>query len=178
MSLGLLLLAFAAAVNPCRTRLGLPAAKSAVPLGALVALAAGAALASLGDPLLGALDVSPESFRLAAGAVLLIEGTRDVVLPRPATEPVLPGLGAALVPIAFPLLLRPGPVVLALAAGGDGIAWKGIAALAVALALVVIAGAVPTDTRGESLLEGGSRLLAALEVTAGIALGLDAITDV
>ncbi len=140
VSFGFLLLAFAAAVNPCRTRLALPASRAAVALGSLIALAAGAALGGCGSVLLDALDVSPESFRLAAGLVLALEGLRALVVPRPAEEPELAGLGAALVPVAFPILLQPGVVVLALAAGGDGVAGEAVGALAVALLLVGLAG--------------------------------------
>jgi small neutral amino acid transporter SnatA (MarC family) len=136
-----------------------------------VALAAGTVLASLGSPLLDALDVSPASFRLAAGIVLAVEGSRTLVWPRPGTEPELPGLAAALVPVAFPLLLQPGVVALALAAGGDDVGWSGVAALAVALALVV---ALPAG----GLLVAGARLLGGLEVLAGAALAISALGDV
>ena len=178
MSFAFLLLAFAAAVNPCRIRLALPASRAAVALGALLALAAGAALALAGSVLLDALEVSPESFRLAAGLVLTLEGLRTLVLPRPVDEPELGGLGAALVPVAFPLLLQPGVVVLALTAGGDEVAGEAIGALAVALLLVALAGALAIGARGEPLLVAGSRLLGALEIAAGAALAVDAIRDV
>jgi small neutral amino acid transporter SnatA (MarC family) len=178
VSFGFLLLAFGAAVNPCRTRLALPGSRAALVLGSLVALAAGAALAVAGDVLLEALDVSPESFRLAAGLVLTLEGLRALVLPRPAEEPELPGLGAALVPVAFPLLLQPGVVVLALAAGADGVVGEGIGALAVALLLVGLARLVPLGARGEGLFAAGARILGALEIVAGAALAVDAIRDV
>jgi small neutral amino acid transporter SnatA (MarC family) len=174
MSFGLLLLGFLGAANPCRSRLALPRRRPAVTLGALVALAAGAALAAAGGTLLDALDVSSESFRLAAGVVLTVEGARVLVWPRPAAEPELPGLAAALIPVAFPILLQPGVVVLALAAGGDGVEWRGVAALAVALALVVAADALPAGR----LLLGGARLLGALEVLAGAALAISALDDV
>jgi small neutral amino acid transporter SnatA (MarC family) len=158
MSFGFLLLAFAAALNPCRTRLGMPRRREAL--------------------LLDSLDVSPESFRLAAGLVLTLEGLRALVLPRPAAEPELPQLGAALVPVAFPLLLQPGVVVLALAAGGEGVAGEAIGALAAALVLVGLAGSLPTGPRAEALLAAGGRLFGALEIAVGAALAVDAIKDV
>jgi small neutral amino acid transporter SnatA (MarC family) len=178
LSFGLLLFAFVAAVNPCRTRLALTGSRAALALGSLIALAAGAALAAAGGVLLDALDVSPESFRLAAGLVLTLEGLRALVLPRPAAEPELPGLGAALVPVAFPILLQPGVVVLALAAGGDDVAGEAIGALALALVLVALAGARPIGARGEALFAAGARLLGALEIAVGAALAVDAIRDV
>jgi small neutral amino acid transporter SnatA (MarC family) len=178
MSFGLLLFAFAAALNPCRTRLGLPESGAALVLGAFVALAAGAGLAAAGSIVLEWLDVSPESFRLAAGLVLTLEGLRALVVPRPVAEPELPGLSAALVPVAFPLLLQPGVVVLALGAGGDGVAGEAIGALAAALVLVGLAGALPAGPRAVALLAAGGRLFGALEIAAGAALAVDAIRDV
>jgi small neutral amino acid transporter SnatA (MarC family) len=178
VSFGFLLLAFAAAVNPCRASLVLPAQTPALALGALVALAACAAVALAGSVVLEALDVSPESFRLAAALVLGLEGLRALLLPRPAAEPELPGLGAALVPIAFPLLLQPGVVMLALAAGGDDVAGRGIGALCVALGVAVLAGALRVGERGEALLAAGGRLTGALEVAVAVALAVDAVRDV
>jgi small neutral amino acid transporter SnatA (MarC family) len=178
MSFGFFLLAFAAALNPLLTRLAAPGRPAALALGALVALAAGAALAAAASVLLDALDVSPESLRLAAGLVLVLEGSRVLVLPRLGAEPALPGLGAALVPVAFPLLLRPGVVMLSLAAGGDGSVGEAVGALAAALVLVVLVGAVSMGPRTEPLLAAGARVLGALEIAAGAALAVDAIRDV
>jgi small neutral amino acid transporter SnatA (MarC family) len=174
MSLAFLVVAFVAAVNPCRTRLGYGGPWATVALGCAVALAAGAALAAAGGTVLDAIDVSPESFRLAAGLILAVEGARTLVWPRPSVEPELRGLAAAVVPVAFPLLLQPSVVALALAAGGDETAGKAILALAVALAVTAAAAAVRTG----DLLVAGSRLLGALELAAGVALAVDAITDV
>jgi small neutral amino acid transporter SnatA (MarC family) len=174
VSLPFLLVAFAAVVNPCRTRLAYAGPRSTLALGCAVALAAGAGLAALGSAALDAIDVSPESFRLAAGLVLAVEGARTLVWPRPSAEPEPGGRAGALVPVAFPLLLQPGVVALALAAGGDETAGPAIPALAAALALAAAAGAL----RPGSLLVAGSRLLGALELAAGVALAVDAIMDV
>jgi multiple antibiotic resistance protein len=178
VSFGFLLLAFAAAANPCRASLALPQRRSAVALGALLAAAVCAAVAVSGSVVLDALDVSPESFRLAAGLVLGLEGARALLSRRPPREPELPGLGAALVPVAFPLLLQPGVVMLALAAGADDVAGRAVGALCVAFAVVVLAGAVRVEGRGEALLAAGARLVGALEVGLGVALAVDALRDV
>jgi small neutral amino acid transporter SnatA (MarC family) len=171
VSFALLVLAFLGAVNPCRARLALGVPLAATALGALAALAVAAALAALADPLLDALDVSPESFRLAAGLVLAVEGARVVVWPRPAAEPELAGLAAALVPVAFPILLQPGVVVLALAAGPEDAGWGALGALAVALAVTV---ALPSGP----ILPAGARVLGAVEILAGAALAVSAIDAV
>jgi len=178
VSFGFLLLAFVAAANPCRASLVLPPQPPALAMGALVALGSCAALAASGNVVLDALDVSPESFRLATALVLGLEGVRALLLPRPPTEPEFPGLGAALVPIAFPLLLQPGVVMLALAAGADDVAGRAVGALCLALGLVVLAGALRVGERGGALLAAGGRLTGALEVAVAVALAVDAVRDV
>jgi small neutral amino acid transporter SnatA (MarC family) len=178
VSLAFLVVAFVAAVNPCRARLAFAGPWPHLVVGAALAGLGAVALAAVGAGLLDALDVSPESFRLAAGAALGIEGARTLAWPRPAADDGLPGLWAAVVPVAFPILLQPGVVVLALAAGGDEAVGKAVAALAVALALAAATGAIRGGTRADSLLVAGSRLLGAVELTAGVALAVDAIRDV
>jgi len=69
-------------------------------------------------------------------------------------------------------------VMLALAAGGDGVAGTAIGALAVAFGLTVLAAAVRVGERGEALLLAGGRLLGALELALGAALAVDAVRDV
>ncbi len=178
MSFAFLAFAFVAAVNPCRLRLVLPESRAAVALGALVALAGVAAIAAVAGAMLDALDISPESFRLAAAVVLALEGARALLLARPRKEPELAGLGAALVPVAFPLLLSPGVVALAVAAGGDDVELEALGALALALALVLAVMLVPRTPRADGLLAAGGRLLGALEIAAGVALAVGAIHDV
>jgi small neutral amino acid transporter SnatA (MarC family) len=178
MTFAFLAFALVAAVNPCRVRLALPERRAAVALGALLALATVAAIAAVGGALLDALDVSPESFRLGAALVLALEGARALVAGRPGAEPELAGLGAALVPVAFPLLLSPGVVALAVAAGGDDVEAELLAAAAIAFALVLAAALVPRGARADGLLAAGGRLLGALELAAGVALAVGAVRDV
>jgi small neutral amino acid transporter SnatA (MarC family) len=178
VSLAFLVVAFVAAVNPCRARLGFPGPWPPLVLGSALAGLAAAALAAVGEDVLDALDVSPESFRLAAGFVLAVEGARTLPWPRPATERGLPGRWAAVVPVAFPILLQPGVVVLALATGGDEVVGKAVAALAVALGIAAAAGAIRGGARAEGLLVAGSRLLGAIELSAGVVLAVDALRDV
>jgi small neutral amino acid transporter SnatA (MarC family) len=178
VSQGLLLLSFLAAANACRTRLALPQGGLAIALGSLAALATVAALAETGRALIDALEISPESFRLATGLVLALEGARSFLVPRPAAEPELGGLLAAIVPVLFPLLLQPGVVTLAVAAGGDDVAGTAIGAFALALVPLGVLAALPAGPRGSALLVAGARLIGALETVAGVALSIDAIRDV
>jgi small neutral amino acid transporter SnatA (MarC family) len=178
VSFAFLLLALVASTNPCRVRLVLPERRAAVALGALIALGSASVVAAVGGAFLDALDITPETFRLASAVVLALEGTRALVLGRAAPEPELSGLGAALVPVAFPLLLTPGVVVLALTAGGDDIVGQAVGALAVAFALVLLATLLPRGARASALLAAGGRLLGATEVAAGVALAVDSLHDV
>lgn len=178
MSFAFLLVALVTSVNPCRLRLVLPERRTAVALGALIALGSGAAVAAVGDAFLDALDITPETFRLASAVVLALEGARALVLARPTREPELGGLGAALVPVAFPLLLTPGVVMLALTAGGDDIVGWAVAALGVACALALLSTFIPRSTRADALLAAGGRLLGAAEIAAGVALAVDSLHDV
>jgi small neutral amino acid transporter SnatA (MarC family) len=178
VSFAFLLLALVASANPCRIRLVVPERREAVALGALVALATASAIAAVGGSLLDALDITPETFRLAAAVVLALEGARALASARPAPEPELGGLGAALVPVAFPLLLTPGVVMLALAAGGDDIVGEAVGALAIAFALVLLVMLIPRGDRSDVLLAAGGRLLGALEIAAGVALAVDSLRDV
>ncbi|HSE80604.1 MAG TPA: hypothetical protein VLA87_02785 [Gaiellaceae bacterium] len=156
----------------------LPERVAAVALGCVVALGAVAAIAALGGALLSALDISPESFRLGAALVLVLEGARALVFAWPAPEPELAGLEAGLVPVAFPLLLSPGVVALAVAAGGDDVEPEAVGALAIACALTLADTLIPRGERADTLFVAGGRLLAALEIAAGVALAVGAIGDV
>jgi small neutral amino acid transporter SnatA (MarC family) len=178
VSFSFLLLALVASANPCRARLVLPERRPAVALGALVALGVSSGIAAVGNAFLDALDITPETFRLAAAVVLAIEGTRALILARPAREPELAGLGAALVPVAFPLLLTPGVVMLALTAGGDDMVGEAVGALAAAFALVLLTTLIPRGARADALLAAGGRLLGAVEIAVGVALAVDSLRDV
>jgi small neutral amino acid transporter SnatA (MarC family) len=177
VSFAFLLLALVASTNPCRARLVLPERSSAVALGALIALGSASAVAAVGGALLDALDITPETFRLASALVLALEGTRALVA-RPVPEPELGGLGAALLPVAFPLLLTPGVVMLALTAGGDDMVGEAVGTLALAFALVLLVILIPRGTRADALLAAGGRLLGALEIAAGVTLAVDSLHDV
>jgi small neutral amino acid transporter SnatA (MarC family) len=178
MTFAFLAFAFVTAVNSCRLRLVLPERRAVVALGCATALGAVAAIAAVGGALLDALDISPESFRLGAALVLFLEGARALVFAWPAPEPELAGLKAAVVPVAFPLLLTPGVVALAVAAGGDHVELQAVAALVLACGLVLAATLLPRAERARPLLVAGGRLLAALEIAAGVALAVSAIRDV
>lgn len=107
------LLAMAAAVNPPAAGLAagrqLPARLAA----AAAAIAAGLLLvaAALAHPALDALSVSPESFRVATGVVMIIAGAQVTLFARRSPDP---GSGAwmALHPLAIPAIAGPAAVTL------------------------------------------------------------------
>lgn len=184
MSLGFLVLAFFAVVNPARVGLGVPDQRSGqergrlVLLGGLVGLAAAAALLAPAENILAAIDVSPESFRLATGLVLALEGAWTLVRPAQPPGAALPGRLAALVPVAFPLLLTPGLVALSLGAGADAPTAEALGALGAALFLAVAAAALARGPRAAVLLAAVARLFAAAEIVAAVVIAVDGVREV
>jgi hypothetical protein len=131
----------------------------AAPLAACGLVVAGALLA---DPLLDALSISPESFRIAAGLVLAAAGVRTIVWPAPA-----PGPFAA-------VLVTPELATLALSFGADESTGRVLAAAAPALLLLPLAYRVRREAAGTL----AAQLLAALQLVVAVALAVGGIRDV
>jgi hypothetical protein len=164
MSFGFLVAGFLATTNAGRValaaRAGVPSRREriAAPL-AGAALILGATLAA--DGLLDALSISPESFRIAAGIVLIAAGGRTLVWPSPAA------------PFAA-VLVTPELTMLSLTFGADEPTGK---ALAAALpAFLVLALAYRARRRDTSAL--AAQFLAALELVVAVALVVAGIRDV
>ncbi len=174
-------LSYIAALNPARLREALPEERGrsrAVPLvgGAAVVLLAGLALAAASESILDALDITPETWRIAAGTVVALVAIRVLVVPGRPAEPELTGPWASIVPVAFPLLLTPELVALISVYGATESLGTTVAALAVALAVSVAAGLL-RRTRPR-LWIATTRLLASGAVVAGFALIVEGIRDV
>ena len=185
MSLGWLVLAFVVTMNIARVRPALPERASTghvrfgvVAAGALTVVGLVALLAVFGDELLDALDISRASFRLAAGVVLLVAAIRVLLSPGAATEPILAGPLAALVPVAFPLLLTPELAVLTVAAITDATIATTLGAFALALVPTLAGSFLPRDGTVGRLLPSYARVLAVVLGVLGAALLVDAIRDV
>ncbi len=179
MSLPLLILAVVGAVNAPRIRPALARAGTArwtvAAAGLGLALAAVVGVAAASGPFLDGIDVSPEAWRVAAGVVLLAAGVRVVVSPRAAAEPGLAGYGAALIPVAFPLLLTPELVMLGVSAGADlGTATTSLAA-AIALAGVAV---IPYERFPATVAAAAARFHGAFVVVGGLALIVEGIRDI
>lgn len=156
-----LLIFFFAALNPASAALVMatrartavaPATWQLAVAGGVIALVLYAATAAGADWFLDALDIEPESFRVAAGVVMMTVGAFAIW--RGAPEPVGSdnGYDAALFPVAIPLLVTPAGLAAAITYGADDGASKAIMALVIPLAL------------GVGLIAAGSkRLLPALD---------------
>lgn len=182
---GILLgIAYLAAVNPLRTRLGLPeheggrAKMGVLVMGALLALGGVLALAGGSQSLLEALEVSPETFRLAAGIVISVAAMVTLARPRPADEPEAEGWMAAVWPVFYPRLLAVEVVALALTTGTkEGVAAT-LAAAGVAFGLTIALGAIRRTGFADRVLLHTGRLVVVLLVIVAVFLMVDGIRDV
>jgi small neutral amino acid transporter SnatA (MarC family) len=170
-----------AAVNPFRLALALPRSErsariitGAAALGGIAgaAVAVGAGLGA--GPLLDALDVSEAALRIAAGVVAAVVGIASLVRKPPSPIPALPGLGAALVPVAVPMVANAGLIVLTVSAYADRGAVLVAAALAIAVGtFTVLAAFVRTEAVVGRVLVWAGRLTAAMLVVTAAQLVID-----
>lgn len=182
---GILLgIAYLATVNPLRTRVGLPESDggrgrmSVLALGAVIALGGVLALAGWSGPILDALEVSPETFRLAAGIVITVAAMVLLARPRPATEPEASGAKAALWPVAYPRLLSAEVVALALTTGTKEGVVATLVAAAIAFGLTVALGWLPRTDFTDRVLVNTGRLFTVLLAIVAVYLMVDGIRDV
>lgn len=186
MSIVLAFVALVAAVNAPRGRFVLgqesPGERVTVGgLGAILAFGGVALTAVAAEPLRDAFGISIETARIGAGVVAALVGARDLVAGLPDPEPSLPGRRAALVPVAFPVLLNPALIFLAFSTALDHTSWAAVLLALPALAtlplaaIVEIGGAARATRRA---MVGAARLTAALLVLAGIAVAVDGVFDI
>ena len=184
MTFGLLLAAYLGATNVARSRLGVPEAAGgrarpgALVGGSLLTLGLVAALAGWSGPLLRALQITPETFRIGAGIVAVLAAAHVLIVPRPAAEPVPGGWWAALWPVCFPLLVGPEVVTMAVATGTrEGVPATLVAAGA-SLVVLLALGALPRRPLTDRVLLWLSRMLGMGLLVAGLWLAVDGIRDV
>lgn len=175
---------FLAALNPARTRLGMPETTDrrlrfdlAVP-GILTGIAFLVLVASFAERGLDALEISPETFRIAAGFVLVIVAAWMLFQPVPTAEPVASGRLGALWPVAYPRIVSPESLTLAVTMGASDGLGRVIPGLAIAAAVLLALGVVPTGAIARRLLAGIGRLLAVALVVAGVWLALQGVREV
>ena len=170
----LFLLVVLVSANAARRRLELPPDRTVVALGAGLALAGHGLLALAADPLLDELDVSAPNARIAAGFVVAVGAIVDLARRPDPDGPALTGRAAAVVPVAFPLLLRPDLGALAVSGGADpGVGWT-VLALALAMASVVAAHRLLPESVANPL----AHLVGVAAIGAGFLTVLDGVFDV
>jgi hypothetical protein len=166
VSFGLMVAGFLAATNAGRVALAARASRPG-PATSALALAIGALLivagAAVADDLLEGLEISPESFRIAAGIVLGGTGLWTLLWPQP-----MPGPFAA-------VLVTPELLCLAISFGADEPLGKVIGAAAVG---IVPAGLAAFTRPGHATGQLSGRFGAALALVVAVALVVSGVRDV
>lgn len=171
--------AYLVAVNPPRLRPHLAgdsdrAAPGQLLLGAAVVAVAGLLLVMSADGILDMLDISDETWRLAAGVVCLLVGVRALLVPGLGEMPGSQQQG--LVPIAFPLLLTPQLAALAILFGATEPITTAWGWLVVGVAAGAATGRL--QHRRPALWLALANSLAAVLIVVGTALIIAGIRDV
>lgn len=169
-------IAVVVAVNPMRMIGSFPAPK-VVRLGVALVAVAYLIMGVIAAPLLEAINVSPPTLRVGAGLVLIVGAVRDLLLPPPASEPALPGVRAALVPVALPMLLRPHVAILAVSVGAsDGLAPLVLGVLATSA--VTLWAARPFGPVAERIGRWLAVAAAVVAIGVGVVLAVDGVFSV
>ncbi len=165
MSFAFLIAGFVATTNAGRVAAAREHAEPG-PRAAAAAVIAGAALVLaavlLGDDLLDALEITPESFRIAAGLVLGAMGVRTLVWPTPGPAPF-----AA-------VLVTPELACAALSFGADEAAGRVLGAAAITVPLVVFAATARVPVPAARL----AQFLAALQIVVAVAMAISGMREV
>jgi len=180
----LAIVAYVAALNPVRTRLGVPeddkggARMGPLGVGTALGVLGLAGLAAASRSLLDALEISPETFRIAAGFVLVIVAAWVIFVPVPTAEPVPNGMGALLWPVAYPGVIAPETIALALTTGASDGLGSTVLGLAVAGAGLVVLGPVRASPLVGRAMAAAGRVLAVVLVLVGIWLAIQGVREV
>lgn len=172
-----LLLVFIAAVNPPAVALVLDRRDARVAaLGGAVAALLVLLAALLADDILAALDIEPESFRIAAAIVLALVGGAAVLRLR-TVAPAPAGWQAGIFPLAIPLLAGPAVLAAAISYGADEGAGRTLGA---ALPVVIAAAALTLYpvARWRPAADGLARILGALLIVVAAGLAIDGVRAV
>lgn len=183
MSSMLAIVAVLAALDPPRTRLGMPEGDDGrvTSMGGVGVVLGGAVLvlvAAAAGSVLAALDVSPETFRIAAGFVLVVVGAWMVFVPVPEQEPVPGGWGAVLWPAAYPRVVSPETIILALTIGASDGLGRLLPGLGIGIAVLIGLGALAPGPVGRRLLVSSGRVLAVVVIAVGVWLAVAGIREV
>lgn len=184
MTFSVAVLAALATINPLRLWSGLPGVERGhrvelTAMGAALVIVASGVLATAAGPILGSLDISDPTARIAAGVAIVVIGVRDAFSGPAEVEPALAGRGAALVPVVLPHLFTPGLTLLAISASADlGVpAAVAVVSLGTAAVVVLAAWSSPTGPWARAV-RAGHVLTAGLAIALGGALMLDGVLDI
>jgi len=173
-----LVLVFFATVNPAAVALA--AASASAPVASLQGLARRAVAAGIGVAVAGALfvgatlgagrvldalDIAPETFRIAAGIVMLIVGANAIWGGTVASEPAPDGWQAGVFPIGLPLLAGPASLIAAVSYAVDEGEAKTLGAAVIPLALaalLIVAGVARWRPAPDAIARLSGALLIAL----------------
>lgn len=180
MSLTLLVIAAVAVVNAPRVRTALPRVETVLiaGVGAALTWAVLVPLAALADAAIDGAAVASSTLRMATGLVLVLQGGLAFVTGAPRAEPSLPGRRAALVPVAFPVLLTPGLALLTVSGALDRAGPQTVAVMAGALAMVPLIAFVRVTPVTLKVLDGLGRLTGAVLLLSGLALLMNGVFDI
>ena len=146
-------------------------------MGFIVATAGVVLAAILADRLLAALDIAPETFRIAAGIVMLAAGAYAVARARVAAAPFEDGWRGGVSLLAVPLLLGPAVLVAAISYGADeGAGMAATAAIPALLAGGLLTAARPG--RWTALADGLARILGTGLVIVAAGLIVEGVRDI
>ncbi len=165
MSVLLAVLLLVTAHNPPRRRAELTNRPQVILAGGALTLAVLVILGGAGDSILDALDISAPTLRVAVGLVLAARGLLDLARRLPVPGDGLDGMKGAIVPVFFPVLLRPELALAAVSVAVDG----GLGAMTFGAAVAL--GLVPAVPRRYC------RVLSVVASTLLVALAVDRIID-
>jgi hypothetical protein len=134
-------------------------------------------LTAVGETALDAVEVSAETFRLAIGLVLALEGAHRLLAPAGRLDASLPAPVDPLHAAAW-LFLTPGLVLLSLGAGAEIGTGAALGTLAAALAATTLIELVSAGPWTGPLLLVSCRLFGALELAVATILAVRGIQDV
>lgn len=181
MSDVMVMVAWLAVLNPPRTALGLVPGdtgprRGAVVAGVAIGVVALCALTAAAGSVLDVLDVTAPMASIAAGLVLFVVASWMLVVPVPPDEPVPRGMRAALWPVAYPRIVSPESIVLALAVGTrDGVM---VVPVVLAGAVVVAVSLLTPGPLATRVLAASGRVAAVVLVVVAVVLAVAGIREV
>lgn len=166
-----------AAVAVAVEKPGLRVQARTMAIAAVVALAAygGAGLGA--DPLLEAIDIEPETFRVSAGLVMAVGGVFAIWSGTSGYGGELDSRWSALFPLALPILVSPAGLVAVLSHSADGDTGMAMGGAAVAVALAAFSVGLRLG-RFQAAADGIARVSGALLIAFAGAMIVDGVRAV